>query len=233
MNTINKIDIIIPCFNEELRIFLTLQEITKFFKNKKLKYEVIIVNDGSTDKTVDVSNNFDNIKILSNSKNFWKWFSVKKWVLKSDSDWCLVMDADSSTPISELDKLILYKEYDIVIWSRYLHKNWTYNSYSLFRKFISIFWNKYISKFFIKWISDTQCWFKLFKTSVAKTLFEWLFTNWFWFDLEILLKAQNLWYKIKEIDIDWKASKWSKFNPFIDPIKTLFEFIIIKSKFWW
>lgn len=117
-----RISIVIPCYNEEKRIIRTLEKINKFIKKRKEKFEIIVVDDGSKDKTVDIVKKFDSkIKILKNEKNLGKGASIKKGMLSSKGDISLFMDADSSTEISELNKFLPYlKENDIIIGSRAL-----------------------------------------------------------------------------------------------------------------
>lgn len=229
MNYNWKISIIIPCFNEENRLESTLQEIKNYFNSSE--YEIIIINDWSSDNTESVAKKYTN-QIITNKTNMWKGYSIKQWVLNSNSELCLIMDADSSASISQLDKLLNYiGNYDIILWSRFLDTNSIIHKQPLPRRILWLIWHKLLKNLFIKWISDTQCWFKLFHSTAAKSLFKNLFTNRFGYDLEILLKAQKMNLKIKEIAIKWENKKWSKFNSILDWIKTIKEFIVIKYKF--
>ena len=120
----NEISLIIPVYNEEKRIKLTLSNCISYFKNKKINYEIIIVDDGSTDKTrlivKDFSNKNKNIKLTKQRNNKGKGYSVKEDMLLARGDYLLFSDADLSTPIREVEKFIkvIKSGYDIVIASR-------------------------------------------------------------------------------------------------------------------
>lgn len=230
-----KYSIIIPAFNEEKRLPNTLKLIYNFFKDKNIKYEIIVVDDWSTDNTNEIIEKLkiNNLKILKNIKNKWKWFSVKKWVLAAKWKYILFTDADNSTPIEELNNLKYYlKDFDIIIWSRYCDNSNIIITQSKIRQIIWKIWNKIIQYFLINWIQDTQCWFKLFKHNIAKKLFWLQKINWWWFDMEILLAWKSMWYKIKEVPVNWSNSNFSRVRPIRDSFKTLLELIFIKINFW-
>src|SRR3989339_2231315 len=113
-----KISIIIPVFNEEKHIAATISKVARFVADKNWEHEIIVVEDGSTDATADLLKKF-NVRVLRNEKNRGKGFTVKRGVLAASGELILFMDADSSTDITELDKLLFFiDEYDIVIGSR-------------------------------------------------------------------------------------------------------------------
>jgi len=226
--------IIIPAYNEEFRIIDTLMKINDFFSKKEQSYEIIVVDDWSKDNTIKKVNDLNlNIKIFKNDKNRWKWYSVKNGILSSNWKYILFTDADNSTPIEEFDNLFRYlDEYDIVIWSRYLDNSKLIIKQPLYRIIIWRLWNKIINFFLINWIKDTQCWFKLFKSDVAKKIFRLQKINWFGFDMEILLAWKSMWYKIKEVQVLWINSSNSRIRPIKDTLKTFMELIFIKVNYW-
>ncbi len=230
------ISIIIPAYNEEKRILITINKIVWYLTKEKYIYEIIIVNDWSIDDTekiiYDLISKNNNIKLISYKTNTWKWYAVKCWMMNWIGKYLLFLDADNSTPIEELKKLIQYvDDYDIVIWSRYLDKSNIIIKQSKLRFFISRIWNFLISAFLIDWILDTQCWFKLFKHNVAKHICKFQKVKWFWFDMELLFIANLLWYKIKETPVNWINDTKSKFSPIKHSIKTFFELIYIKLNY--
>ena len=230
-----KYSIIIPAYNEEKRLATTLKKINIFLENKKDKFEIIVINDGSTDKTTQIIKKLKikNLKIFNNKTNKWKGYSVKKWILLAKWKLILFTDADNSTPIEELSKLEKFiNSFDIVIWSRYCKKSRIKVKQWYIRQKIGRLWNKVIQILLLDWINDTQCWFKLFKHNAAKNLFSLQKINWFWFDMEILLAGKSMWYKIKEVPIDWYHSQFSKVRPVKDYLKTLLELIFIKINYW-
>ena len=104
------LSVIIPAYNEENRLPATLKEIGSYLDQGKTDYEIIVVDDGSKDKTAlkvkEIKNNNGRVQLLQNEKNRGKGFSVRKGILAAQGEYILFCDADGSTPISELDKLL-------------------------------------------------------------------------------------------------------------------------------
>ncbi|MDL1965810.1 MAG: glycosyltransferase, partial [Candidatus Desulfofervidus auxilii] len=123
------LSVIIPAYNEEARIKNTLEKIHSYLKNQDYTYEIIIVNDGSTDNTWalvnEIAQKIKEVRILKNEKNRGKGFTIKKGFLNAKGKYLLFTDADLSTPIEEVEKLIswLKKGYDIAIGSRALKES--------------------------------------------------------------------------------------------------------------
>lgn len=230
-----KYSIIIPAYNEEKRLPDTLKKINKFLEKKDYNYEIIIVDDCSSDKTIKKVKklNISNLYILKNKKNKWKWYSVKRWILEAKWKYILFTDADNSTPIEELDNLWKYKDkYDIVIGSRYCKNAKIKQKQTKLRQKIWKIWNLIIRYFLIDDIKDTQCGFKLFNHNVAKKIFPLQKINGFWFDMEIILAANSMGYTIKEVPVSWYNSEFSRVRPIRDSFKTLLELIFIKINYW-
>lgn len=219
------ISIIIPAYNEEGRIGNSIEKISKYFVNED--YEIIVIDDGSSDRTREVVSKFENVKLNEKRKNRGKGYSVKEGIFMSKGEIILVSDADLSTPIEEFAKLNKYLgKYDIIIGSRALKDSKVQNN--IFRKLLGRFGNLLI-RFVVKDIKDTQCGFKLFKADVAKKLFNKQTIDGFGFDFEILFLAQKNNYKIKEVPVVWKNAEGSKVKP-IHYLITLMElFKIIKN----
>ena len=227
--------IIIPSYNEEKRLPNTLIKINNFLKNKEYKYEILVIDDWSLDNSINIIEemNILNLKILKNWKNKWKWFSVKKWVLNAKWKYILFTDADNSTPIEELTKLEKYiDDFGIIIWSRYCNNANIKIKQSKLRQNIWRIWNKLIQLFLLDWITDTQCWFKLFEYNIAQKIFSLQKVNWYWFDMEILLAWKSMWYSIKEVPVEWYNSDLSRFRTIKDSFKTLLELFFIKINYW-
>lgn len=229
------LSIVIPAYNEEDRIALTLEKIDNFFKDKNYDVEVIVVDDGSIDNTIEVANQSvlakkGKLKIIKNGINKGKGFSIKNGITNSSGNYILFTDADLSTPIEEVDKLFNFinNGYDIVIGSRALkgsnvkvHQPW-------YREIMGKIFNFFIKVLLMGAFHDTQCGFKLFKTSIAKEITPSLRTSGFSFDVEMLYIARKKGYKIKEAPVTWLNSPKSKVNPLIDSTKMFFDLIKIK-----
>ena len=198
-----KLSIIIPAYNEEKVIENNVLKTREYFKKKYKvnEFEIIIVNDGSSDNTEKISKkiNYKNVSLVSYKNNKGKGYAVKKGIKKSKGDLILMMDADLATPLNQYDKLIKYTEnYDIVIGSRVNPKAKRKPIKKLFGK-LSYLMVEIILKLGIK---DTQCGFKLFKRETLNIFNEQQIDG-FGFDFEILYIANKKGYNIKEVPVKW------------------------------
>lgn len=230
------LSIIIPAYNEEKRIAHTLDSILEWKKSFSYEnsIEIIVVNDGSTDDTsIIVRNNFSNIRVIELPENNWKGFAVAQWVMQAEWEFGLIMDADNSTPISELDKLFPFlQQYDIVIGSRYTRNSMITEKQGLFRRLVSRIGNILIQSVLIDGIEDTQCGFKLFHTDKAKVIFQKQRIHRWGFDIEMLFLAKAFWFKILEIWVEWKNNTNSRFRAIRDSLRTFYELVSIKFFAW-
>lgn len=221
--------IIVPVWNEEERIKESLIKIIEFFDKKQKKFEVLVVDDGSKDKTVEVvkSINDERINIISYPENQGKGFAVKTGILVSKGEIILITDCDLSTPIEEFDKLITYiNDYEIVIGSRALPESDVQVRQSLYKVILGKLGNLLIRLIAVKGIKDTQCGFKIFKKS-TKIIFEKQTIKRWGFDFEVLFLAQKFNFKIKEVPVIWINDTRSKVRLSSYP-KTLWELFKIR-----
>jgi dolichyl-phosphate beta-glucosyltransferase len=222
-----KVSIVIQAYNEEKRIGESLGKIIEYCKDNLEGYEIIIVDDGSDDKTSEIISKYDNpnIEVLKNKTNMGKGYSVKQGLLKAKHPLVLFSDADLSTPISELKKFIacISHGYDIAIASRKVRIK-----QPIHRKIMSLTYPLLVKLIVLRGIKDTICGFKLFKTDTAKKLAELQTLNGFSFDAEILFIAKKLGCKIKEIPVVWTNDKNSRVNPIKDSIKVLVDLFRIR-----
>ncbi|MEM3394279.1 MAG: glycosyltransferase family 2 protein [Candidatus Methanomethylicia archaeon] len=217
----NKIflSIIIPAYNEEHRIRQTLLDINEKLKNKNWKYEILVVNDGSKDKTVEVvkglENQVKNLKLIDNKENNGKGYVVKQGMLEAKGEYCLFMDADNSTTIDQFENFLPWFErgYDIVIGSIEIEGAKINEQAGFYRRFLG-----HIGKLLIRIllglkIYDTQRGFKAFKNYTIEPIFKKQTIMRWGFDFEILYIANKLGYKIKEVPVIWNNSSDSKVRP--------------------
>ena len=238
------ISVVIPAYNEEARIGESLTRIKEYLDNnltKSDKYEIIVVDDGSTDKTVDVVNRLSkpknkskadihNIRILRNEINSGKGFSVKKGIENSKYDLVLFTDADLATPIKELGKMIKEIEngYDIAIASRNLPGSDIAVIQPRYRQIMGKTFPLIAHALLIPNIKDSQCGFKLFKTEAAKQIVKLQRINGYSFDVELLYIAQKLGFRIKEVPVKWIDKKGSKVDPLRDGFKMFIDLLKIR-----
>ena len=189
----------------------TLKAIDKYLRGQDYNYEIIVVNDGSRDKTKEIlfslKPKISNLKIIDNKANKGKGAVVRQGMLAAGGKYKLFTDADNSTPISETGKILFWLEkgYDVVIGSRDIEgavldppqpwpRRLSGRLFKLFRKIVLDLWE----------IRDTQCGFKGFSKRAANDIFSKLKTKGFLFDTEALLLAKKMGYRIKEVGIYWK-----------------------------
>jgi dolichyl-phosphate beta-glucosyltransferase len=232
-----ELSIVIPAFNEQWRLPGTLIDIIDYLDQRTLpfSYEIIIVDDGSNDDTVQVVRKFEriraSIRLLRLSKNFGKGHAVKSGVLNARGQKILFADADGATPISELKRLeeAIDSGAQIAIGSRAMDSVDTRVRTSFFRKYLGRTFNLFVNAFLLRDYADTQCGFKLFTRKAARFVFERQRANGFSFDLELLLIAQKAQIKVKEVPVNWENVPGSKVNVIIDGTRMFFD--IFKFRF--
>ena len=215
------LSVIIPAYNEERRLPKTLEEIDKYLRGQSYDYEILVVNDGSKDRTAEVAKSLmlkiRNLKVTGYEKNQGKGYAVRFGMLEAKGDYRIFTDADNSTSIDQIEKIWpeLEKGYDIVIGSRdvkgaildppqpWLRKVLLGEGFKLYRKIVLNLWGT----------EDTQCGFKCFTKLAIENIFPRCRINRFAFDPEILIIAKKMGYKIKEIPVYWRNDPESKVKP--------------------
>ncbi len=230
-----ELSVIIPAYNEEVRVEKTLQEIVTYLAGR-LSYEIIVVDDGSIDGTYEVCQKFLCLnrcgKILRNVQNRGKGYSVRKGMLEANGELRLFSDADMSTPIDQVEKLIdtIREGYDIAIGSRSIAGSNIELRQPFYREFMGKIFNFLVQTIAVRGIIDTQCGFKLFTEGAARSIFSRQYINRFSFDVEVLFVARKLGYRVKEIPITWINSPASKVNPVTDSIRMLRDLFYVRLK---
>jgi len=227
------LSVIIPVYNEEKIIKKTLLDVNDFFAVQKYSGEIIVVDDGSRDKTIAIIEELKtivkNLVILKNDKNRGKGYSVKEGMLAAKGKFRLFMDADNSTSIDQVKNFLpfLKNEYDIVIGNRGLRKSQIKKRQSFYKEILGNIGNILIRILAVPNINDTQCGFKCFSAEFVENVFPKLKINRWGFDIEILVLANKFNYKIKTVPIIWENRKES--GVFLkDYFFTLFELSKIK-----
>jgi len=222
---------IIPAYNEEFRIGKTLETVLDYFTQQNYTYEIIVVDDGSNDRTPDVVAGYPEVILFKQPQNKGKGAAVRRGMLESTGEYRLFSDADLSTPIVETERLLkeLANGSDICIGSRALQSELIKKHQPFYREFMGKTFNKIVQLLVFKGISDTQCGFKCFSKQVAEAIFPLTKIDGFGFDVEILFLATKFGYKIKELPVEWHNDDRSKVNPITDSLKMLNEIIRIRK----
>jgi dolichyl-phosphate beta-glucosyltransferase len=230
----NQISVIIPCYNEEKIIYQNVIKVFNYLKERFKNFEIIVVNDGSKDRTIEELRKLENfipIKIIDNKKNQGKGKAVKDGILKSNCDVIMFVDADLPVRVEEIERFFneIKKGYDIVIASRFLpgakliipakwYRKLAERIFMVLRMII-------LNTFEIK---DTQCGFKMFRGEVAKKIFSKSKINGFAFESEIIFLAKKFGYKIKELPVLLQNPQESHVKIFKDPFQMFFDLIEIR-----
>ncbi len=225
------LSIVIPAYNEEKRIQRTLEKILHYCKKHTYSYEILVVNDSSTDKTKEVAQDIGNkhIRIIENAQNRGKGYSVKQGFLHACGEWILFTDADLSTPIDELELFFRYTiDYPVVIGSRNLPMSRIVVKQPFLRSTLGKIFPFFVRCFLLPEITDSQCGFKLFRQDVAKRIAEKQRLDGFCFDTEQLFLAKKFEYTIKEVPISWANDERSKVCLFSDPLKMFLDVFRIR-----
>lgn len=202
------ISVIIPAYNEGLGIAAAIDAVYDFFTNNPLgEVEVIVVDDGSTDDTENKVQacqvKYSSLQYFKNVPNQGKGYSVKRGMLAAKGQYLLFLDADLSTPISELAKLWPQADQNtIVIGSRALPESVIVRHQAKYKEIVARLGNKLIQIFLGLPIKDTQCGFKLFPAAAQAVFAKGTINRW-GFDMEILFIAKRAKFVIKEIPITW------------------------------
>jgi dolichyl-phosphate beta-glucosyltransferase len=211
------LSIIIPAYNEEKRIKNTLLKANDYLAGQSYDYEIIVVNDGSEDKTADIVNEVKskiaNLSLIDNKKNRGKGFAVRQGLLEAKGEYRLFLDADNSASIEEIEKFFPYiKEgYDIVMGSRDIKGANIISAQPWHRKFLGNLYRIMVKSFAgLSGFYDTQCGFKIFNAKSANNILSKCKINGWSFDVEILLFAKRLGYSVKEVPINWSDSPGTK-----------------------
>lgn len=216
------ISIIIPIYNEENTVEATLRNIKKVMDTTKKKYEIIAINDGSTDNSLLTLKKLHFIKLINNPYNIGYGASIKTGIKASKYNWILIIDADGTYPVHEIPKLLHYTQnYDMVVGAR-TKKPYIPLMRRPAKKFLTLLAN-YLSG---KRIPDLNSGFRVFKKTIAMEFFH-LFPSGFSFTTTITLACLTNDYTVKFIPIEYYKRKGkSSIKPFKD-FKN-FVFLIIR-----
>ena len=226
-----RLSVVIPAYNEAKRIGATLIDVHAYLVKQSCSAEIIVVDDGSADRTADVvRSEFPAVHVISYSENRGKGHAVRTGMLAAKGEVRLFFDADGSTPIEELDKALPHFDAgaDIVIGSRMVqganvlvHQHWL-------RERVGRFYNVVLLALGLTRMRDTQCGFKAFTARATEICFTRQTMERFSFDVEALCIAQRHGLRIVEVPVRWIISPDTRVHMVRDAVSTLRDLLAIR-----
>jgi dolichyl-phosphate beta-glucosyltransferase len=228
--------VVIPAYNEAQRLPGYLKEVVAYFDERHERYEVLVVDDGSSDGTSDrwreLSQAHPSICGLRFPQNRGKGRAVRAGMTIARGDLRLMADADGATPIAEVKRLAAAIEdgADLAVGSRARPDGALVRHTRLHRRLVGNVFNRIVRGLGVSDVVDTQCGFKLFRGPVAGDLFNAVRTEGYGFDVELLLLAQCRGYRIVEVPINWADQPGSKVGVLRHGPRMLWEILVARGR---
>jgi dolichyl-phosphate beta-glucosyltransferase len=232
-----ELSVVIPVYNEEARVPKTLQAALNYLKSMKISAEILIVDDGSKDQTLEVVGAFQRqatdkceLRILKHGVNRGKGAAVRTGALEARGEIVLYMDADNATPLSEFEKLkpAFQKGADVVIGSRAKDRKQVKVHQPFYREAMGRIFNLLVQVIATWGLWDTQCGFKAFSQKAARSIFPLQTIERFGFDVELLFIAKKRDFSILEVSVQWFDDPASKVHVLRDSIRMLLDLFAIR-----
>jgi dolichyl-phosphate beta-glucosyltransferase len=231
-----ELTVVVPAYNEEQRIDRTLRSAIDYLARRHPRFELIVVDDGSTDETLQRCARYaaedPRVRVIALGTNQGKGAAVRTGMLQARGARALFMDADLSTPMHELERLSAAADrgVDVVFASRGLPNSHVRRSQGKIRENMGRTFNAIVQSVVLSGIHDTQCGFKLFSAHAARELFSRARVDRFAFDVELLLLARQLGLRLEEVGVDWFHDPQSRVSPFTDAARMLVDVVALRAR---
>jgi dolichyl-phosphate beta-glucosyltransferase len=229
-----RFSIVIPAYNEAARIPGTLEAVAACVRSRRWSAEIIVVNDGSRDRTAEVVRSFaaghPEVRLLENPGNRGKGYSVRNGLLRSLGEVVMFTDADLSAPIEEAQGLFdaIARGADIAIGSRWLERSRQTIRQPFYRRFFGRCFNAVTRAVMGLPFADTQCGFKAFTRAAAQTVCQLQTIDRWGFDPEILFIARKRGYRVDEVPVSWAHDERTRISYLKDGMRMLEDIAIVR-----
>lgn len=235
MNAPLDLSVIVPAYNEELRLERPLLEARDYFRARGRSVELIAVDDGSSDGTSALvrrlAEDTPELRLIRLPANRGKGYAVRTGVVNARGRRVLFADADGATPISEIERLdaALDEGADVAIGSRALESLEVQVRARIHRRVMGRCFHLLVQLLTVDGIRDTQCGFKLFRAEAAHDLFSRMRMDGFSFDVEVLLMARRGGWRIAEVPVNWAHQPGSRVNLVTDSVRMAADLFAIRG----
>lgn len=220
------LSVVVPAYNESARLPATLAAMASYLATTPLETELIVVDDGSADDTAKLAEEFvanqAGARVIRHEGNRGKGAAVRTGVLASAGDVVLFSDADMSTPIADVERLlaVINSGVPVAIGSRAAeHRRLVEVHQPFHRELMGRVFNLMVQAILLPGIWDTQCGFKAFKGDVARDLFAATKSDGFEFDVEVLYRAKRKGLQMREVAVHWRDERNSRVSPLRDSMR--------------
>jgi dolichyl-phosphate beta-glucosyltransferase len=226
------LSIIIPAHNEESRLPHSLEQVFAFLENQSYPFEVVVVENGSTDRTLELAQDYasrhPDLRVLHEARRG-KGLAVRRGMLEARGQYRFMCDADLSMPIEEVSKFLppALSGFDVAIGSREVRGAVRYDE-PAYRHLGGRLVNLVIRLLILPGLQDTQCGFKCFRREAAESLFHRQVMDGWSFDVEVLYLAERAGYKIAEVPVDWYYRPESKVRAVRDALRMVSDIFQIR-----
>jgi glycosyltransferase involved in cell wall biosynthesis len=216
------VSFVIPCFNEERRLGASLDELLPFLSKQRFSFEVLLVDNGSTDRTLEEARSFaardPRVRVLSEPRRG-KGLAVRRGMLDARGAWRMLCDVDFSMPVEEIPRFLppSLRDAELAIASREAPGALRVGE-PTWRHLMGRVFNLLIRTLALPGFQDTQCGFKSFRSDTAEAIFRRQSLDGMCFDVEVLVIAAALGFRIREIPITWHFDPDSRVRPLQDTL---------------
>ncbi len=231
------LSILVPAYNEEARLGASLEKIVAYVRESQLDAEVLVVDDGSADRTVSIATEILRGKrgrVVRNIENHGKGNAVRRGFLEAAGRWVLQTDADLSTPIEEHARLaaaVRDHDLDVAIGSRGLTESRVEIRQNPVRQGMGKVFNRIVRLATGLPFHDTQCGFKLMHRERCLPIFEKMVIDGFAFDVELLFLCARFGLRVREVPVIWRDAPGTKVGIVGDPLHMLADVARIRWRF--